>query len=59
MAIPIETLASEYTELVCGMNLHLLDGLLTALAPTGLTARLAPTPGHCCVRLDPSKNNKS
>jgi predicted ArsR family transcriptional regulator len=50
---PFHTLAQEYTELVCGMNLRLLDGLLDGLAPTGLTARLDPAPPHCCVRLEP------
>lgn len=27
------------------------EGLLDGLAPTGLTARLHPSPSHCCVRL--------
>jgi predicted ArsR family transcriptional regulator len=48
---PFHTLAQGYTEVVCGMNLRLLDGLLDGLACTGLTARLHPTPSHCCVRL--------
>ena len=51
---PFHTLAQEYTELVCGMNLRLLDGLLDGLAPTGLAARLDPAPPHCCVRLEPA-----
>jgi predicted ArsR family transcriptional regulator len=50
---PFHALAQEYTELVCGMNLHLLHGLLDGLALTGLTAHLRPTPAHCCVRLQP------
>ena len=51
---PFHTLAQEYTELVCGMNLRLLDGLLDGLARTGLTAHLDPAPPHCCVRLQPA-----
>ena len=51
---PFHTLAQEYTELVCGMNLRLLAGLLDGLAPTGLTAHLDPAPPHCCVRLEPA-----
>jgi predicted ArsR family transcriptional regulator len=51
---PFHKLARQHTELVCGMNLCLLDGLLDGLATTGLTARLAPAAGHCCVRLDPA-----
>lgn len=50
---PFHSLAQQHTELVCGMNLCLQNGLLDGLAATGLTARLEPTPGHCCVRLDP------
>src|SRR2546421_2235493 len=49
---PFHALAQEYTELVCGMNLSLLDGLLDGLGSTGLTARLDPAPPLCCVRLD-------
>ncbi|MPZ67101.1 MAG: helix-turn-helix domain-containing protein [Pseudonocardiaceae bacterium] len=50
---PFHALAQEHTELVCGMNLRLLDGLLDSLAPTGLAAHLSPSPARCCVRLDP------
>jgi predicted ArsR family transcriptional regulator len=51
---PFHTLAQQHTNLVCGMNLRLLDGLLDGLAVTDLTAHLAPAPGQCCVRLDPT-----
>jgi predicted ArsR family transcriptional regulator len=51
---PFHTLAQDYTELVCGMNLRLLNGLLDGLAPTGLTAHLHPAPSRCCVRLQPA-----
>jgi predicted ArsR family transcriptional regulator len=51
---PFHTLAQEHTQLVCGMNLRLLTGLLDGLAPTGLTAHLDPAPPHCCVRLEPA-----
>jgi predicted ArsR family transcriptional regulator len=50
---PFHTLAQAHTELVCGMNLALLDGLLDGLASPGLTAQLDPTPPYCCVRLEP------
>lgn len=49
---PFHALAQEYTDLVCGMNLSLLDGLLDGVGTTGLTARLDPSPPFCCVRLD-------
>lgn len=48
---PFHTLAQHHTELVCGMNLRLVDGVLDGLAATGLTVHLAPGPGHCCVQL--------
>ncbi|MGY1761747.1 helix-turn-helix transcriptional regulator [Geodermatophilus sp. SYSU D00779] len=49
---PFHALAQRHTTLVCGMNLGLLEGLLHELAGTGLTARLAPAPDRCCVRLE-------
>jgi predicted ArsR family transcriptional regulator len=51
---PFHTLAQAYTELVCGMNLRLLEGLLDGLGRTGLTARLDSAPPHCCVRIEPA-----
>jgi predicted ArsR family transcriptional regulator len=48
---PFHTLAREHTELVCGMNLQLLDGVLEGATPSGLTAHLEPEPGRCCVRM--------
>jgi predicted ArsR family transcriptional regulator len=51
---PFHTLAQEHTELVCGMNLHLLDGLLDGAEAPELVARLQPSPGRCCVRLEPA-----
>ncbi|AIS02139.1 helix-turn-helix transcriptional regulator [Streptomyces glaucescens] len=50
---PFHALAREHTRTVCGMNLHLLRGVLDGLAGHGLRACLAPAPGHCCVRLEP------
>jgi predicted ArsR family transcriptional regulator len=54
---PFHALAEQHTELVCGMNLHLLDGLLETLLDAvpadadrpSLRARLDPGPGRCCV----------
>ena len=45
-------LAEEHRDLVCTMNLDFLTGLLDGLGPERrLTARLEPSPGHCCVRI--------
>ncbi len=49
---PFHSLAQRHTELVCGMNLCLISGLLDGIKTTGHIARLDPAPGHCCVRLD-------
>jgi predicted ArsR family transcriptional regulator len=51
---PFHNLAQQHTELVCGMNLHLLEGLLDGLPCPNYTATLAPSPGNCCVVLERS-----
>ncbi|CRK62147.1 possible transcriptional regulator [Alloactinosynnema sp. L-07] len=51
---PFHTLARAHTEMVCGMNLGLLNGFLTGLSATGLRATLDPAPGFCCVRIEPA-----
>jgi predicted ArsR family transcriptional regulator len=49
---PFHRLAEEHRELVCGMNLDFLAGLLDGMGATeGVSARLAPAPGYCCVRI--------
>ena len=50
---PFHAMAQEHTELVCGMNLHLLEGVLEGFGTTGLHACLDPGPLRCCVRLKP------
>jgi predicted ArsR family transcriptional regulator len=49
---PFHVLAEQFTELVCGMNLHLLEGVRSALevAEGHLEPRLEPEPGQCCVK---------
>jgi predicted ArsR family transcriptional regulator len=48
---PFHALAKEHPELLCGMNQHLLTGLLRGLGDDAYQARLSPAAGHCCVRL--------
>lgn len=48
---PFHALAQDHTELVCGMNLDLMDGLLDGLGRANLKARLDPAPNRCCVSL--------
>jgi predicted ArsR family transcriptional regulator len=49
---PFHALASRHTELVCGMNLYLLEGLLEGVPSARLIARLRPEQGMCCVLLE-------
>lgn len=51
---PFHQLAQTHTELICGMNLCLVDAAVRAVAGTGLEARLEPEEGSCCVRLHPT-----
>lgn len=48
---PFHALAREHTDLVCGMNLDLLSGLVATCDGGGLRARLDPAPGRCCVTM--------
>ena len=50
---PFDYLASEHTDLICGMNLCLLVAAVEGVGRTGLGARLEPGQDHCCVRLRP------
>jgi predicted ArsR family transcriptional regulator len=49
---PFHALAQEYTDLVCGMNLDLMNGLVEGLERSPFEACLDPAPGRCCVRLN-------
>jgi len=49
---PFHALAREHTQLICGMNLRLLEGVVEGAAAEGLSAHLRPARGACCVRLD-------
>ena len=48
---PFDALARDHRELVCGMNLALIRGVVAGLAADGLTATLDPRPGSCCVAI--------
>ncbi len=48
---PFDRLSTEHTDLVCGMNLALIGGIIDGLGLDDLTARLAPEPGFCCVKI--------
>jgi predicted ArsR family transcriptional regulator len=48
---PFRALAQEHTELVCGMNLDLMEGVAAGLGRAPFEPCLDPAPGRCCVRL--------
>jgi predicted ArsR family transcriptional regulator len=50
---PFHALVAEHRQLVCGMNLAMSEGVLEGIGPTGLTARLDPADGRCCIVFDP------
>jgi predicted ArsR family transcriptional regulator len=49
---PFHTLAIEHTEIVCDMNLRLLEGVLDGMGNPDLRARISLAPPNCCVRLE-------
>jgi predicted ArsR family transcriptional regulator len=46
---PFHQLSRRYTQLVCGMNLDILQAMVDELGLDRLEARLEPQPGMCCV----------
>ncbi len=48
---PFHHLATQHTEIVCGMNLALIDGLVAGLGAGRLRPALDPRPGCCCVAI--------
>jgi predicted ArsR family transcriptional regulator len=48
---PFHAVAQRHPEVVCDMNLALLEGLLSALDAPGVDAVLEPGDGRCCVAI--------
>jgi predicted ArsR family transcriptional regulator len=48
---PFHSLVGEHEDLVCGMNLALIEGVVQGLELPGARPVLAPAPGMCCVSL--------
>ncbi len=48
---PFHALVADHKDLVCGMNLALIEGVVRALGVEGVRAVLDPTPGMCCVKV--------
>ena len=48
---PFDRLASDHTDLVCGMNLAFVDAVADGLGCAGVRPELDPDPQRCCVRV--------
>ncbi|MGH3237758.1 MAG: helix-turn-helix transcriptional regulator [Streptosporangiaceae bacterium] len=48
---PFHQLAERHRDVVCRMNLALVEGLAAGLGADGLCPVLDPQPGHCCVAI--------
>lgn len=48
---PFHALVEDHKQLVCGMNLALIEGVVAGLSLAGATPTLSPAPGRCCVCL--------
>src|SRR5262252_10615345 len=46
---PFHQLAQEHRDLVCGLNLSLIEGVISGSARPRARAVLSPAPGRCCV----------
>jgi predicted ArsR family transcriptional regulator len=48
---PFHEVAQSHPDLVCGMNLAFMGGIVEGAAADGVSASLDPQPGRCCVTL--------
>ena len=46
---PFHQLSRRYTDLVCGMNLDIMQAMVEELGLERLEPRLEPEPGMCCI----------
>jgi predicted ArsR family transcriptional regulator len=56
---PFHALAESHRDLVCGMNLNLLEGVVEGMGATDLAACSDPRPGECCVAVNPKPGAKA
>ena len=52
---PFHHLAQQHRDVICGMNLALIEGLVAGLRLRELHPALDPKPGHCCVAISGEK----
>jgi predicted ArsR family transcriptional regulator len=52
---PFHQLVESHQQLVCGMNLALMQGLISGMDAHAMRPSLNPKPGRCCVVIGPSR----
>lgn len=52
---PFHQLVASHQKLVCGMNLALMQGLVSGLGEADVRPRLDPEQGRCCVVIEPAR----
>ncbi len=53
---PFDALARDHKMLVCGTNVHYVQGILDVIDGEGLVATLEPAQGYCCVAVRDTTN---
>jgi predicted ArsR family transcriptional regulator len=48
---PFHAIARDHLDVVCGLNLELINGAIAGSSSNDARAALNPRPGHCCVEL--------
>jgi len=56
---PFHALAHQDADLLCGMNLAFLEGVVDGLGATAFHARLDPGETRCCVRLERARSRRT
>lgn len=55
---PFHALSEGHRELVCGMNLNLVEGVVEGMGSSDLVACPDPRPGECCVTVKPRTSRR-
>ena len=56
---PFHEVARTHRDLVCGMNLAFMEGIVDGAAADDVSATLDPQPGQCCVTLSATPRGRS
>ncbi|AWK70437.1 ArsR family transcriptional regulator [Rhodococcus oxybenzonivorans] len=53
---PFHLVAQDHLDVVCGLNLRLVEGMIAGSAEPTARAKLDPRPDRCCVVVDPPES---